>query len=41
MQSGMERLDAILRRQKQLFFANIAATTVLASTLCVSLLALL
>ena len=37
----MERFEAILKRQRQMFFTNLAATSALAATLCVSLLALL
>jgi hypothetical protein len=37
----IERFEAILRRQRALFVANIAASTALAGSLCVSLLALL
>jgi len=37
----MERLEAILKRQRRMFFSNLAATTALAGSLCVSLLALL
>jgi hypothetical protein len=36
-----DRFEAILRRQRQLIVANVAATTALAGSLCVSLLALL
>ena len=35
------RFEAILKRQRQLFFSNIAASSALAGCLCVSLLALL
>jgi len=37
----MERFEAILKRQRRMFFSNLAATTALAGSLCVSLLALL
>jgi hypothetical protein len=37
----MERFEAILRRQRRMFVENLAATTALAGSLCVSLLALL
>jgi hypothetical protein len=37
----MERLEAVLRRQRRILVENLAATTVLAGSLCVSLLALL
>ena len=43
-ESGMNttgRFEAVLKRQRQLFFTNLAATTALAGSLCVSLLALL
>jgi hypothetical protein len=36
-----ELLEAVLRRQRHLIFANVAAATALAGSLCVSLLALL
>jgi hypothetical protein len=37
----MERLEAILKRQRLMFISNLAATSALAASLCVSLLALL
>jgi hypothetical protein len=37
----MERFEAILKRQRRMFITNLAATSVLAGSLCVSLLALL